>query len=84
MTLPPSTSSVSIRFWISTAESSWAVPSRRLAIDSVFRIPWTTAFESRNATSAMTTMTQDPDARHAEGVEDRAQRRLVEVHRARW
>ena len=85
MTLPPSSSSVSIRFWISTAESSWAVPSVASRSSSVLKMPWmTTAVESRKAISATMTMTRIRMPADAEGVEDRAQRRLFEVHRARW
>ena len=41
MTLPPSWSSVSIRFRTSIADSSWAVPSVASRSISALRMPWT-------------------------------------------
>ena len=43
MTLPPSSSSVSIRFWTSIADSSWAVPSVASRSSSALTMPWTTS-----------------------------------------
>src|SRR3990172_5416947 len=48
---------VSIRFWISTADSSWAVPSVASRSRSVLTMPRTNTRASRSATQATTTMT---------------------------
>ena len=51
-----SSSSVSIRFWTSIADSSWAVPSLASRSRRVLTMPWTTAVEIRRAISATITM----------------------------
>ena len=58
MTREPSSSSVSIRFWTSIADSSWAVPSLASRSSSAFTMPWTSRVETRSATTATMTITR--------------------------
>jgi hypothetical protein len=51
-TRPPSSSSVSIRFWTSIADSSWAVPSVDSRSSRALTMPWTRRVTRRNATIA--------------------------------
>src|SRR4051812_28839232 len=58
MTFEPSSSSVSIRFWTSIADSSWAVPSVASRSRSALTMPWTNSTETRRATTATMTITR--------------------------
>ena len=81
---PPSSSSVSIRFWTSIADSSWAVPSVASRSSSALTIPWTSDGRDAQGDEGDDDDDEDPQPFVAEDLDDRAQRRLGEVHRERW